>query len=337
MNSPVTSAFFCTCYTLRRMAAIGLVAAMLVTPAQAQTSLGTTSPPPFMAPWSTLTGAWAARPNTFPATGTPQTPQVSGFLSFRVPTAVAARGNYVYVADSGHRQIFRYDLALQTMAVFANFPGTNVSGLAVAPDLSLYVADLNGGKVLHFAVDGRQLQSFSNDIEIARPVAVLIDQRSANLWVADSVYNHVVVFNSLGRVIAAQASQMGRHIVAMAQGPDGLYLVDRLSRQVMVVSADGTERYSLGKDVLKMPNAVAVDRFNRVFVSDSFDNTLKVFERGQLVATVGRGGAIPASFNRITSLFIDQNTLYVADSLNGRIQTFHLRTPTHKTTPDDDE
>lgn len=280
-----------------------------------------------MAPWSTLTGAWAARPNTSPAVGTPQAPQASGFISFRVPTSVVARGNYVYVADSGHRQIYRYDLSMQTLAVFANFPGTNVSGMAVAHDLSLYVADLNGGKVLHFAVDGRQLQTFSNDLEMARPVAIAVDPRTGGLWVADSLYNHVVAFNSLGRVISAQRSQAGRSIEAMAQGPDGLYLVDRLSRQVIVVGADGEEHYSLGKDVLKMPNAVAVDRFNRVYVGDSFDNTIKVFERGQLAATVGRGGAVPASFNRITSLFIDQSTLYVADSLNARIQTFHLLPP----------
>lgn len=318
------------------MAVNCLVAVTMAVPVYAQTGLNNTSQPPFMTPWTTLTGAWAARSNTPSAPGLPRTPQASGYLSFRIPTAVVARGNYVYVADSGHRQIFRYDLAMQTMAAFANFPGASVSGMAVAPDLSLYVADLNGGKVLHFAVDGRQLKTFSNDMEIARPAAVLVDPRSGGLWVADGVYNHVVAFNSLGRVISAQRSHAGRSIEAMAQGPDGLYLVDNLSRQVIVVGADGEEHYSLGKGILKMPNAVAVDRYNRVFVSDSFDNTLKVFERGQLIATVGRGGAIPASFNRITSLSIDQTTLYVADSLNGRIQTFHLLPPGHMTTLDDE-
>ena len=318
------------------MAAICIVAATMATPAHTQTSLSSTSQPPFMAPWATLTGAWASKANTTSAPGLPQMPQASGYLSFRIPTAVAARGNYVYVADSGHRQIYRYDLSLQTMASFAYIPGANVSSLAVAPDLTLYVADLNAGKVLHFSVDGRQLQTFSNDMEIARPVAVVVDPRDGGLWVADSVYNHVVAFNSLGRVISAQRSHAGRSIEAMAQGPDGLYLVDRLSRQVIVVGADGEEHYSLGKGILKMPNAVAVDRFNRVYVGDGFDNTLKVFERGQLTATVGRGGAIPASFNRITSLSIDQSTLYVADSLNARIQTFHLLPPGHLTNLDDE-
>ncbi len=289
-----------------------------------------------MTPWTTVTGGWVAKANSFAAPGLPPMPQASGYLSLRVPAAVAARGNFVYVADSGHRQIYRYDLSQQSMTPFASFSGVNAPSMAVAADLSLYVTDFNGGKILHYSVDGRQLQTFSNSMEIARPVAILVDQHSSNLWVADAIYNHVVVLTALGRVIAAQASQMGRSIAAMAQGPDGLYLVDRLGRQVVVVDTDGTERYKLGKGDLKMPNAVAVDRYNRVFVSDNFDNTLKIFERGLLVTTVGGSGAIPASFNRITSLSIDQNTLYVADSLNGSIQTFHLRAPTHTTTPEDD-
>ena len=299
--------------------------------------MGNPGQSPVIIPLTTVAGGWAGKTNNPAAPGLPPTPQASGYLSLRVPTAVVARGNYVYVADSGHRQIYRYDLSRQTMTPFAGFPGTNLSGMAVAADLSLYVADFNGGKILHYAVDGRQLPTFSNSLEVSRPVAILVDQRSSNLWVADAIYNHVVVFTALGRVIAAQASQMGRNIVAMAQGPDGLYLIDRLSGQVVVVGTDGTERYSLGKGDLKMPNAVAVDRYNRVFVSDSFDNTLKVFERGQLSTTVGAGGAIPASFSRITSLFIDQSTLYVADSLNGRIQSYRLQPPTRMMAPNDDE
>lgn len=78
------------------------------------------------------------------------------------------------------------------------------------------------------------------------------------------------------------------------------------------------------------PTAVAMDRFNRVFVSDNFDNTRKVYEQGQLVTSVGGSGAIPASFNQITSLWIDLNMLYVVDRLNARIQTFHVAPPAVK-------
>ena len=50
-----------------------------------------------------------------------------------------------------------------------------------------------------------------------------------------------------------------------------------------------------------------------------FDNTTKVYKNGQLAASFGGSGATPASFNRITSLWLEQNLLYVTDSLNRRV------------------
>ena len=286
---------------------IGLLAALLCLPAFAQTGAGSANKTPLLTPWTTLTGGWLAAPaNASPAL--PRSPAFTGYQSWQLPTAVAARANYVYVLDSGRRQIFRYDLNRQNMTPFADYAAGAVTGITVAPDLSLYVADSSARQVLHFSADGRLLRSFSNDMELLRPVAVLLDEPSGRLWVADSLRNQVVVFSSLGRVLAVLRSHVGRSIEAMAQGPDGLYLLDRLGQQVVVIGHDGADRYTLGEGSLKMPSAIAVDRYNRVFVSDSFDNTIKVFEQGQLLASVGGSGAIPASFNRIASLWIESKT-----------------------------
>lgn len=316
-------------YRLWRNTLLCLVVTLLCAGAAAQTPAGSVKPPALLTPWTTLSGAFiAARAD--PKEALTHNSRFSGYLTWLSPTLVAARGNFVYVVDNGQRQIFRYDLAQQNMVPFADYVASAVTAIALAPDLSLYVADSNARQVLHFSVDGRLLQRFGSDLELARPVAVLRDEFSANLWVADSLYSHVVKFNSLGRVLAVLRPSQARSIEAMAQGPDGLYLLDRLSRQVVVIGLDGTERYTLGQGTLKMPGALAVDRFNRVFVSDHFDNTLKVFEQGQWVASVGGGGAIPASFNQITSLWIDQNMLYMVDRPNARIQTFHLALPAER-------
>ena len=303
-----------------------LVATLLWIPTASQAADDRAIYQQLLTPGSTLTGGRiSARPN--PLSALPQQPGLTGYLPWLSPTAVAVRGNYMYVVDGGRRQIFQYDLARQTMTPFTEYSAGAVSGITVGPDLSLYVADINARQVLHFSVDGRLLQTFGNSMEVARPVAVSLDEASGRIWVADSLYNHVVVFNSLGRVLSAVKSRTGRSIEAMAHGPDGLYLIDRLSRQVVVIGQDGADRYTLGSGTQKNPGAIVVDRFNRVFVSDSFDNTIKIFERGQVVASVGGSGATPAFFNRITSLWIEQNILYVTDSLNARIQTFRVAPP----------
>lgn len=302
------------------------VTTLLCASALAQTGSDNSNKWPLLTPAATLTGAFVEGALA-PLSAPPRTPGFSGHLSWQWPTAVAARGNYIYVVDGGRRQIFRYDLAMQTMTPFADYVASGVSGIAVARDLSLFVADADARQVLHFAFDGRLLQKLSNDMELTRPVAVLPDERSANVLVADNLRSHVVVFNSLGRVISALRPVAARSIEAMAQGPDGLYLVDRVNRQIVVIGLDGAERYVLGKGTLKMPGAIAVDQFNRVFVSDTFDNTIRVYQREQLLATIGGAGANLASFNRITSLSVDQNMLYVVDSLNARIRTFRVALP----------
>ena len=302
---------------------VTIVAMLLSAYVLAQPINGIATKRALIAPSTSLGGARiTARPK--PVAGLPD---FAGYLSWLSPSVVAARGSQVYVVDGGRRQIFVYDSARQTMAPFAAYSAGNVSGITVAPDLSLYVADTFARQVLHFSVDGRLLRTFGNNTEVARPVAVVLDEPSGRVWVADSLYNHVVVFNSLGRILSVLQSRAGRSVEAMALGPDGLYLVDKLERQVVVMGHDGIDRYTLGKQSLKSPGAIAVDRFNRVFVSDSFDNTIKVYERGQLMTSFGGSGATPALFNRIGSLWLDQNMLYVADSGNARVQIFRVEPP----------
>lgn len=305
-----------------------LLALLLSLNARAPAADGADSKP-LLTHWSTLVGARvAARPSTL--SGQPRTTGFSGYLPWMSPIAIAGRNNYLYVVDGGRRQIFLYDTAQQNMIPFADYAAGSVSGIAAGPDMSLFVADTAARQVLHFSADGRLLQRFASEWEMARPVAVVLDEPTGKVLVADSLYNHVVVFSSLGRVLTVLKSDQGRSIEAMASGPDGLYLLDRLGKQIVVIGRDGEDRYALGKDTLKIPGAIVVDRFNRVFVSDNFDNTIKIYVQGQLASSFGGAGATPAAFNRITGLWLEQNMLHVADSVNARIQTFRIAPPDEK-------
>lgn len=285
-------------------------------------------------PGPTLAGAWiTAQPG--PLNTSPPKPEFNGFLRWLSPTLVAARGNLAYVVDDGRSRIFLYDIAQQSMTPIVDYSAGAVSAVAVAPDMSLFVADIHARQVLHYSADGRILRKFGNDLEMTRPVALLLDESNGEIMVADSSHNHVVVFNSLGRVLSVLKSRVTHSIDAMARGPDGLYLVDRLNQQIVVIGQDGTHRYILGKGTLKSPGAIAVDRFNRVFVSDGFNDRINIYENGELAASVGGTGASPAKFNRITSLWLEHNVLYVADSLNARIQTFRVAPPGVKERPND--
>jgi hypothetical protein len=69
---------------------------------------------------------------------------------------------------------------------------------------------------------------------------------------------------------------------------------------------------------------MAVDRSGRVFVSDDLDQQIKVFRGDRLLATAGGTGAGSGRFGRIEALAVDENLLYVADSMNARVQVMMI-------------
>jgi hypothetical protein len=152
--------------------------------------------------------------------------------------------------------------------------------------------------------------------------------------VADGSYDQIITFNSLGTALNVIKPQHVLTIAAMAAGPDGIYVVDRLAKQVVVLGWDGRFRYAFGADAMSEPGSIAVSRDNLVFVSDNFNNIIKVYrvqragdrrqraagENVLLVAKIGGVGVAPGSFNGIAGLSVADDFFFVADSLNARVQ-----------------
>lgn len=285
---------------------------------------------PFLQRWMDLTGARAGT--------SPFGPPGEGYITLRRPTAVSARDNEVYLADAGLNRIFRYSRDQQTLTPFTNLPAGDGTRIYAAPDRSVYVTDPARAEVLHYAWDGTQLPSFVSPGNLARPVSVAVDERTGHILVADGLFDQFIAFNSLGMTLSVIKPREQLAIAAMTTGPDGIYVTDRIGRRVAVLGWDGAFRYALGGKDLGDPGSIAVSRDNSVFVSDNFDQTIKVFrgqgtedqgqktegKNGLMVAKSGGVGAGPGSFNGIAGLAVDGSLLYVTDSLNARVQIMHI-------------
>lgn len=251
---------------------------------------------------------------------------------FRRPVAVAAKDQWVYVVDGDQKVVFLYDRMSRRMQVLADLHGlvgADVADIFVTGDRSFYLADRYGAKVLKFDRNGRLEMTVRDTMNLRQPVAVSVDETTGDIYVADGVMDQVLVFNSAGnlwRAIGGRGEGEGQflNITAMARGPGGVYVAARLAHRAQVLADDGAFKYDFTPDTLVFPNAVAVDAGGRAYVTDFFDNRLKLFEQGKLVASVGGTGAGPSHFKGISDVWVDGGTLYVADSLNGRIQVFRI-------------
>jgi len=278
-------------------------------------------------PWTEITGAQAGTsPQGLPAQM--NSPPGAGYIALRLPTAVSARGNDIYLLDVGLRRIFRYDNFQQTLTPFATTLSVE-AGMSIyaAPDMSVYVTDPAHERVLHFNWDGTSLPPLVSRGNLAHPVSVVVDEHNGQVLVADGLFDRIIAFNSLGMTLSVFKPQQVLSIAAMTTGPDGIYVVDRLAKRIVVLGWDGIFHYAFGADALSEPGAIAVSRDNLVFISDNFNHTIMIYRRQRTEGNnlmiedkIGGVGVAPGSFNGIGGLAAADDLLYVADSLNARVQ-----------------
>ncbi len=255
------------------------------------------------------------------------------YVRFQRPVAIAVRGRWLYVADGDLDALYRYDLGLRRLELVKDLrdvSAADVTDLYVASDFSYYVADAQGGRVLHYAPSGTLIETYADRINIGRPVAIHLDEARGWLFIADGFNDDVMVFNRAGGmigVIGRRGDGPGefRRITGFAAGSLGYYVATRFgTHRVQIMDFDGRFVGGLEKDTVTFPRAIAADDHGRAYVADYLDDTIRVYDGMRLVETLGHHGAAPGQFKRITDLWFDAGRLFVADSLNGRIQILTL-------------
>ena len=282
-----------------------------------------------LTPWLSLNGGWRVDPNFAPRAAPGGGPRDN----FVQPVGVAARGLVLLVADAGARTLWRLDRAQDSLTALAPFTGSvpdHGAALQLGDDLSAWVALPAEHAVVQLDQRGRTVRRWRDDDNAARPVAVAVPEDRSEVLVGDAATAQIVVFDPLGRarrVLGSGVANNLQSIAAMSFGPLGLYVLDRIAQQVVVLGPRAEVIAVIGENQLVRPRALAVDRSGRVFVSDEADQRIRVFRGRQLLGTFGGAGAGPGRFGRIEAMAIDANLLYVADSLNARVQVLLVAPP----------
>jgi hypothetical protein len=238
------------------------------------------------------------------------------------------------VADAGARTLWQMDRPRDAIGPFAAFTGSvadHGTSMQIGSDLSTWVALPAEHMVVQYDASGRLVRRWSEQVDAPQPVAVVVPEDRSRVLVGDAATARVLVFDPLGRiqgVLGGRRPPSLHSVTAMALGPQGLYVLDRMAQQVVVLDPQGLPVEVIGEPHLVQPRAIAVDASGRVFVADDQDQRIKVFRGRELLASFGGQGVGPGRFGRIESLALDGNLLYVADSLNARVQVLMVAPPT---------
>jgi sugar lactone lactonase YvrE len=248
--------------------------------------------------------------------------------------AAAAPAGGVTTQQTQPYRVFQFAIGAQASVGQFNFP----SGVAVAPDGTVYVADSDSHRIHRFSATGEFLGGWGTQgggdgqFRAPRGVAVAPD---GTVYVADTGNHRIHRFSADGTFLGrwgqqgyndGQFSSPG----GVAVAPDGtVYVADTGNHRIQRFSADGTFLGTWGvsgsgNGEFSSPSGVAVASDGAVYVADSGNHRIQRFNAGgTFLGAWGAFGSSDGQFNKPSGVAVaPDGTVYVADTYNYRIQRF---------------
>jgi len=212
-------------------------------------------------------------------------------------------------------------------------------GLAVDSKGMVYVADTKVGAVFVFNPESKDtiLLKHGVDAKFGRIFGLAIDDAD-RLFVSDGAFNHVLVFNANHKLEGQFGEGIMNDPAGLAVDTENryLYVANTGSDQVLVYDADtfkllrkigtpGKEHTLTTPGDFSKPTNVAVDKDGNLFVSDTLNDRVEVFDAdGVFVRTFGKNGDGPGDFARPKGIAVDgDGHVWVADAMLNRVQVFN--------------
>jgi len=233
-------------------------------------------------------------------TGTLKPAVSAGKSHLPMYVAINPKTQDVYVSDRLTASIYVYDANgkyLRTFAPKGDLGGKwNPLGLAFAPDGTLYVTDVRGQdsknhRIVVFGPDGTLVRSLGKPGQLSFPNGIVVDGQG-NIEVSDSNNGRLVIFSPYGKMMAT-----------ISQG--------------------------VGEGDLGLPRGASVDDAGRLFVADTSDHQVRVYQIDPSKAvptylgSFGQEGQQDGTFEYPNGVATDNRAhIYITDRENNRVQVW---------------
>jgi ABC-type Fe3+ transport system permease subunit/sugar lactone lactonase YvrE len=236
----------------------------------------------------------------------------------------------------------RLESALFERAVVLNTRGTapgqfnKPRSVTVDRNDDFYVADMTG-RVQKLAPDGRFLRQWQMPVtDLGKPKGLCLDL-DGNVVVVEPHYQRVNHFTTNGALVAqwgAKGTNAGllRLPRAVAMNSHGEFylpeysVVERVQRFAGTngVFLNGFGRAGTGPGEFNRPEGIAVDAQDRVYVADSCNHRIQVFDRaGKFLRQFGKPGRGAGELSYPYDVCVDAaGRVYVCEFGNSRLQVF---------------
>lgn len=203
-----------------------------------------------------------------------------------------------------------------------------------------YVGQLTGEQNFHKQKNGQSfgkrilgwlvglVSGKETPVVLQRPQSGFVDE-NGRIYVTDVSRSAVFVFDQQqGKLLVWEMAAENIRFVTplgIVAGADQTILVaDAELGSIIQLDQQGNPLGNFGAQELQRPTGLTRDaRRGRIYVSDTRDNQIKVFDdNGNHIDTIGGWGEGEGQFNGPTYISFKDDQLYVTDTLNSRVQIF---------------
>jgi DNA-binding beta-propeller fold protein YncE len=272
----------------------------------------------------------------------PKRPGRQRFLILGALSVLLLCSLYLWVTYLTTRQAITQTLPVPQVAaeaikphyLFSIYNVAEPVGIAVSPDgTRIYVGESGGQRLIRaFDKDGKQLASFTApgaQSGTSAPVSLSLDDHG-RLYVADSLRHMIDIYDAGGNFIHSIQPPIEGGWVPVGVQVDGQTLLvagaNQSTEGIIALSLDGQLQFQLGKhgevatgDGFYEPNKAVTDALRRIYISDSMNQRVAVFDSGRKFLY-----SIPG-FNLPRGMAVDRDQkLYVVDTIDQMVKVYDV-------------
>ena len=258
------------------------------------------------------------------------------------PMAVVDTGDVLFVADPGVRGVHRFDRKAGDYTLLRQRDDQALLspvGMALGEGGAVYVTD-SALKVVFVIKPGAEFaEPLALTEPLKQPTGIAYDAATKRLFVTDTGAHTIVVLDQSGKQLAKigergeQPGQFNYPTYTWLDTKGRLFVTDSLNFRTQIID---TRPDTLGKVLgafgtmgdnrgeAPRQKGIALDSFGHVYVTDSLLSAIQIFsDSGQFLLPIGGLGQGIGEFWLPAGIFIGKDdTIYVADAYNQRIQVF---------------
>jgi len=268
-------------------------------------------------------------------------------MAFSTPTAVAASGDLVYVADGQNACVYILDLQKRTIQRIAEAGGRPLQWPCdlVLADGNLAILDSQRAALFIFDLQGHYLRTLGEGV-LKRPAGAAWQTDAKRFWITDAAEHAICILDASGGAVTRSGGrgtavgQLNFPAGLTCRAPFGGAVADALNFRVQWLDPAGAMTGGFGgkgdaAGRFALPRDVAFDSEGHLYVLDSQFENIQIFDRdGRLLMAFGQEGRKPGEFYLPSGLCIDdRDRLWVADTYNRRVQVFQYLTESGSARP----